>query len=295
MKNKLYSIVIPTFNRPHILKKTLTALNSQSFKNFEVIVVSDGFNDATKKIIESLKTKLNFPLNFIQQKHAGPASARNNGIKKASGKYILFIGDDMIPDKDCIKEHQRIRSLNEEEIILGFVDWHPDIKVTPFMKYLSPNGPQFNFKDIINKNDVSFKFFYTSNISIPRKILLEDSFDESFKFAAIEDLELGYRLQKRGIKLIHNPEAIVYHYHEISLKEFLERNTKTIIGFRILFDKHPELKNILIPRYLKLRIMLFNFISNWCYCLGIKNSKIYFQSLINYDILTKIEKYLLTY
>ncbi len=99
-RKKKISVVIPTYKRESILKRTLFALNEQSFKDFEVIVVDDG-GKLTKELISRLKKQLAFPLIFVEQDHFGPAAARNYGVRRAHGDYVLFIGDDMVPHKDC--------------------------------------------------------------------------------------------------------------------------------------------------------------------------------------------------
>lgn len=91
------SVVIPTFNRAHFLKKTIDSALNQTFKNYEVIVVDDGSNDNTKEVAESYGNKIK----YIYQKNAGPSSARNTGIMHASGTYIAFLDsdDEFLPSK----------------------------------------------------------------------------------------------------------------------------------------------------------------------------------------------------
>ena len=95
----LVSVVIPTHNRPDFLQRTVEAILNQTYKNIEVIVVSNGYNLRNKETIASLKnSKIAY---FEQENSGGPASPRNNGIRHAKGDYIAFCDDDdlWMPEK----------------------------------------------------------------------------------------------------------------------------------------------------------------------------------------------------
>ena len=86
----MLSVIIPTYNRKHSLIRCLRALPG----NVEVIVVDDGSTDGTADFIH----ELNQPnLIYLRQPNAGPASARNAGISRASGDYLAFTDDDCVP------------------------------------------------------------------------------------------------------------------------------------------------------------------------------------------------------
>ena len=84
----MVSIVIPTFNRYHTLKRTLNSVFEQTYKNFEVILVDDGSTDDTRKIENE------FDIIYIYQKNLGVSRARNEGIKSARGEWIAFLDSD---------------------------------------------------------------------------------------------------------------------------------------------------------------------------------------------------------
>jgi glycosyltransferase involved in cell wall biosynthesis len=90
----LVSVIVPTYNRPEFLKKTLMSILNQSYKYMEIFVVSNEFSDKNKKVVEAFN---DIRLQYMEQKNSGgPSSPRNNGIKKAKGKYIAFCDDDDI-------------------------------------------------------------------------------------------------------------------------------------------------------------------------------------------------------
>lgn len=233
----LISIIIPTYNRIGKLNIVLKKLmNCTDIEKCELIIINDGSTDSTKKELSKISIKI--PFKYINQKNSGPARARNIGILNARGKFVLFMGDDIIPSISLISEH--IRSLNKHpnSAILGFTKWDPAIKRTEFMDFLAPYGPQFNY-NIKNNKDAGYSKFWTCNISLAKKWFNSELFDEKFKYAAYEDTELAYRLCKKGLKIEFNSHAIAYHSHEYNLIEnFLKRQESVGKAGRVFVNKH---------------------------------------------------------
>ncbi len=238
------TIIIPTYNRAKILKKCLDALKEQTFKDFEIIIVDDGSTDETMEVIKKTKE---LKIKYIYQTHSQQGTARNKGLLKAKGKYIFFIGDDIIPKEDWIEEHLKYHKRSKNMAVLGLTLWSKDIKKNDFMDYLAPNGPQFNYGKIKNENNCGWDFFWTSNISIEKINLRNERFDENFKGWGYEDLELGYRLGKKGTKIHFNPNAIAYHHHYYEFPdEFLKKQSESAKSALYFSKKHPELRRFLI-------------------------------------------------
>lgn len=259
------SVIIPTYNRKDILKRCLTALFNQTYpySDYEVIVVDDGSTDGTEELVKSMINNSPCELRYFKQENRGPAAARNVGIKEAEGEIILFIGDDIIADKNMLEEHIKSHKKYANNVaILGYITWPPQIKVTPFMEYLNQTGMQFGYSRIKDKEILSYNYFYTSNVSIKREFLLKNGlFDEKFKFAVQEDRELGYRLQQKGLKIVYNRQAVGYHFHPVTINKFCERQKLAGLSSALFYQKHPELKrssnfysihqNIFLYRYIK--------------------------------------------
>lgn len=91
---KAVSIILPTYNRAHFLPDAFNSLSSQTFKDWELIIVDDGSDDDTDKVIAELQAKHSFPITFVKQENSGPAQARNAGIKLAKGKFVAFFDSD---------------------------------------------------------------------------------------------------------------------------------------------------------------------------------------------------------
>ena len=246
----LLSVVMPTYNRRTILRKTLLAFVSQTIppEHFEVIVIDDGSSDETRAMLQSFQAP--FTLRILTQPHRGPNAARNMGIRAARGNLVLLTGDDMIPEPGFIESHLKFHSQypSEHDAMLGFIDWSPEITVTPFMRFLvSPEGgQQFAFHEVKN-GQADFRLFYTSNISLKRSLLLkqETLFDPDFVYPAYDDIELGYRLAGQGMRLYYQPIAITSHHHEMTPEGFVARQRNAGRMAVILAEKHPELRSVL--------------------------------------------------
>ena len=101
MKNnndELISVIIPTYNRGYIIKKSIESVLAQTYTNFELIIVDDGSTDNTKQVIDEFK---DYRIRYIFQNNAGACAARNKGISVSKGKYIAFhdSDDEWFPDK----------------------------------------------------------------------------------------------------------------------------------------------------------------------------------------------------
>lgn len=92
------SVIIPTYNEEKDILDCLKSLESQSFKDFEIIVVDDGSKDKTREVVKKFKK-----VKLIEGEHKGPGISRNLGAKNAEGEILILIDADMTFDKDYIK------------------------------------------------------------------------------------------------------------------------------------------------------------------------------------------------
>jgi glycosyltransferase involved in cell wall biosynthesis len=240
MPNGKLSIIIPTFNRKDVLLKTLSAYRRQSTADeiLEIVVIDDGSSDGTSAALAELSRSSPIPIRYFHQRQKGAAAARNLGTREAKGELILFADDDIVPGPFLTAEHLRWhqRYPASGAAILGHVTWSPEVRPTPFMKWLGLEGPVFAYGRLARQTEVDFRYFYTCNLSLKVEFLRRNGeFDEEFKGCGYEDIELGYRLEQRGLRLFYNPDAIGYHYKYVSFADAIRR-VEAMSGARRRFE-----------------------------------------------------------
>ncbi len=258
MSAPYFSVVIPTHKRLPMLLRVLDALEEQrGAPELEVIVIDDGSGDETAAAISERRAK-NYALTFRSQPNSGPGKARNLGVSLAAGRYILFIGDDTVPEPRFLAEHARVHhDANDDPLTacLGYTGWPPGERVTAFMDYINDYGLQFGYKLIHDTEIVPFNFFYTSNISLDRELLGHEPFDTTFPAAAWEDIELAFRLDALGLKIHYNAGAVTRHYHPMTVDSFARRQYTVGRSGAIFYRKHPELAGFLGVHELETRTL----------------------------------------
>ena len=248
-----FSVVIPTYRRPDTLFFVLDALGAQKgAPDFEAFVVDDGSGDDTPARLAAYRPS--YPFRFVSQQNAGPAAARNRGVREARGQTILFLGDDTVPEAELLAVHAEAHGQARPHpvAVLGYTTWPRDLAVSPFLHHINEYGLQFGYGLIEDPEAVPFNFFYTSNVSLPRDLLIEAGlFDTRFPHAAWEDIEVAYRLMQRGMRMLYRPAAVARHHHDITFASFRRRQEKAGEAAAIFYEKHPELGGFLaVPQAL---------------------------------------------
>ena len=236
------SVIIPTHDRLDVLPEVLQALERQEEPpEFEVLVVDDGSQPATAEFLRAWRPR--YPHRVLSQSPSGPAVARNAGVRAAAGRWVAFLGDDTVPRPDWLRAHRRAhRERGEGDLaVIGYTGWHPRMRRTRFLDYINEHGLQFGYALIEDRERVPFNFFYTSNLSLPRQLLLAEPFDEGFPYPAWEDIECSFRLERRGMRMVYEPEARVDHFHPTDLARFEDRQEKAGYSAVVFYQRHPEL------------------------------------------------------
>src|SRR5258707_1329615 len=242
------SVVIPTHNRLEVLAEVLQALEfQQGPPSFEVVVVVDGSTDGSGDWLRSRSFRI--PLRVLLQENHGPAAARNTGVAAAAGRWVAFLGDDTVPSPGWLAAHREAHSRRGDDghlAVIGYTGWHRRMRLNPFLRYVNDYGLQFGYALIGDKKeDVPFNFLYTSNLSMPRDLLLAEPFDLRFPYAAWEDIEVSYRLRKRGVHIVYEASASVAHDHPTDLARFAARQERAGYCAVVFHRLHPELGGFL--------------------------------------------------
>ncbi|MFA5410934.1 MAG: glycosyltransferase family A protein [Candidatus Omnitrophota bacterium] len=221
------SIIIPTYNRLDLLKRVLFSIENQTLAHdsYEVIIVDDGSKDKTSEFVKKYIENKSW-VKYIEQRHLGPAKARNTGIKKALGDILVFTDSDCVCDREWLRQ---ITAPYSENDIIGVVGHTicPGNNLNPFEHQL----PDLDLH----------RMYPTCNISYKKEIILKlGGFDESFKYPHNEDVDLAWRALRCG-NIIYNKEAIVLHTPtEESIKNQVLKIRYLVSEFR-LKNKHPDM------------------------------------------------------
>ena len=119
MKKDLVSIIIPVYNAEKFIKETIDSVLNQTYDNFELILVNDCSTDKSAEIIKEYKDKRVKLLN--NKVNSKAAVSRNNGIKKAKGKYICFLDADDKWDKE--KLEKQVKFMKEKDCAFSFTSY----------------------------------------------------------------------------------------------------------------------------------------------------------------------------
>ncbi len=216
-----FSIIVPVYNRPDELHELIESLSNQLFRDFELIVVEDGSDKLSDKVIDQYKNKLT--IKYLKQGNTGPAIARNNGMSAAAGEYFLFI------DSDCIAPSDWLKSLsdkldNEPVDAFGGSDLAaPDFNLLQkaisfaMTSFLTTGGIRGGKKPIDRFHPRSF------NMGIHRKVYEQLG---GFPVTAMhpgEDMVFTIELITQGFKTAFFPGSGVYHKRRSSLIGFFKQ------------------------------------------------------------------------
>jgi glycosyltransferase involved in cell wall biosynthesis len=221
------SIVIPAHNAVATLRECLAACLNQTHPDCDVIVVDDGSTDATGSIAQT------FPVKIIQQRHRGPAAARNAGARASDGAIIAFTDSDCIPHAGWVE--RLIGGLggtagaaggtygiaNPKSLLARII--HEEIRA---------RHAEFG-------EEVDFIGSY--NLAVKRDVFDSlQGFDENFTAASGEDNDLSYRMHDAGYALRFVSTAVVDHHHPERLWPYLRAQMRHGYWRMKLYAKHPR-------------------------------------------------------
>ncbi len=191
------SVIIPTYNHAQYLPDALESVLSQTYKDYEIIVVDDGSTDNTKEILEPYLPQIN----YIYQENSGQSKARNHAIRISSGQYIAFLDADDVWTPDKLEFQVRVLDLDPEAGLV-FADAEvfqdPQTAGASFFEMVGfPRTPITDsrevsgaFEKLLEKN-----FIQTGTVIARRECFEQvDLFDESLKLA--EDKDMWLRIAK---------------------------------------------------------------------------------------------------
>jgi glycosyltransferase involved in cell wall biosynthesis len=221
---KLYSIIVPSYNRKEEIKELLDSFRCLDFPSdrFELIIVDDGSTDGTDIFIDSLKSKVKFNIKFIHQKNKGPGAARNKGAEIASGDFYIFV------DSDCTVHPFWLKKIDEA------------LKTQTAQSFGGPDSFKWDFPPLLKAINYSMTSFITTAglrgregkklaKYYPRSFnmgLSKTLFNKIGGFGSLrhgQDIEFSNRIIKNGANVIFVADAVVYHKRRTNLLKFFRQ------------------------------------------------------------------------
>ena len=133
------SVIVPVYNTEKYIEKCLKSLDSQTMKDFEIVVVNDGSTDESGRVIKNYMRKTRLKIKYLEKENGGLASARNYGLERALGKYISFLDSDDYLDENLFSKLEKY--MDEDIDLIKFKMKTVDEKGNVIEKL---DGPVFN-------------------------------------------------------------------------------------------------------------------------------------------------------
>ncbi|MGH2569040.1 MAG: glycosyltransferase family 2 protein [Bacteroidota bacterium] len=195
----LVSIILCTYNRAHLVGRAVASVFTQTYRNWELIVIDDGSSDNTGEVILRMATS-EPRIIYLRHANRGLAESRNVGISLAAGEYITFLdSDDEYREDHLARRVELIGKKNATALLYGGIEY-----VGPEEKQYVPDARRPGKKIHLSKCYASGTFFARASA------LKKSGGFRNLAFA--EDFDLIRRLRKRGVRIgkVHEP---TYRYH----------------------------------------------------------------------------------
>ena len=212
-----FSVIIPTYNRAEKLGRALASLETQRFKNFEVIVCDDGSTDDTERVVDLFAERL--PLRYLREENwGGPARPRNNGLKVAEGQWVSFL------DADDWWYPEKLAAVASRVEAADIIYHDCDVYTEAGKRSVKKRGRPFKrpaFVELMTKGSR----IITSSICVRKDILAKtDGFAEDRKLIAIEDYDLWLRIALLTDRFVHIPQLLgAYWMDGENISEYTEK------------------------------------------------------------------------
>lgn len=217
------SVIFSTYNSEEWLEKVILGFSVQTFRNFEIIIADDGSREATKNLIDKLRTEIDIPIIHVWQEDNGFQKSQilNKAILASTSDYLIFTDGDCIPRKDFVEVHDKFR---EKGYFLsgGYFKLPMDISKLISkddiinqrcfdLNWLKANGLPSSFKNIkflasglgskiLNFVTPTNASWNGHNSSGWKQDLMEvNGFNQEMQYGG-QDRELGERLFNKGLK-----------------------------------------------------------------------------------------------
>ena len=267
------SVVIPTYNRAELLRRTLDSLVAQDLPgaDFEVLVVDDGSADHTAELAQGYRDRLNLRYFFQPDEGWRVAQARNVGIAHAGGEVCVMVDSGVVLHSGCLRAHLDSHrqadgpvavcgyvygfdcTEQEVELMLRTLDLDdPDASIDLMRRtgrWADSREPYYTrYGDDFGRLPAPWVFYWTCNVSAPtERLRAVGGFDEEFRSWGGEDIDLGYRLYLDGVRFVLNRSASSIHYPHP--KKAVDLRVEARANYRYMATKYDTPIGRLLNRF----------------------------------------------
>lgn len=232
-KNPTVSVIIPTYNRANLVGKAIKSVLSQTYQDFEIIVIDDGSTDNTEETVKSFN---NFKIRYIcHSDNRGISAARNTGIRASLGKYIALLDsdDEWLPEK-LDKQVDVLQNKSSEVGVVCSWSYNIDEKGSYISKRCLPKKGGYIYEDLLSTNP----------ISVPTVLIRKECFNRVGLFDDLlntqQDWDMWIRISKYYRFVLIKIPLVKYRLHSNQISRNLE--LKIITANRILVKYKDELE-----------------------------------------------------
>lgn len=185
-QNVAITVVVPSYNSASTIRQCLDSVFSQTFQDFEILIIDDGSTDQSAEMIEGImrRPECSGKLKLVKQANAGPSAARNKGIAMARGKFLAFLDADDYWASDKLALQMKYIALHPELGMLGVASAEPIGGGTDTLTMIS-------FTQLLSRN-----YFKTSGVLIRRTLAEKFPFNEKMKYS--EDYRVWLQIARES-------------------------------------------------------------------------------------------------
>ena len=257
-----YSLIIPVYNRPDEVDELLESLITQTFTDFEVIVVEDGSARPCRDVVEKYTGRMT--VRYFMKPNSGPGQTRNYGAERAEGEFLIVL------DSDCILPPGYLQAVEDE------------LQREPADAFGGPDHAHESFTNVQKAINYAMTSFFTTGGIRGGKKKMDKFYPRSFnmgirrdvynalggfsKMRFGEDIDFSIRIFKNGYRCRLFPGAWVWHKRRTDMKKFFKQVHNFGIARINLYKKYPEsLKLVhLLPAVFTLGVAFLLLVSPFC-------------------------------
>jgi len=240
------SVIVPTYNRPAALERTLEALRGMDFPadRLELLVVDSGPANSGAEAVA-----LSHDAFYERCADRGVSAARNHGAGVASGELLLFVDDDIVVGESNVRQHEATHARNDRCLVSGHWEFDPELRrkleSSPLGRFRLAYEDEYNKPHGVGgtaaTGQVHPKTLAAANLSIRAETFRAlGGFDERFPVGA-EDQDLAWRAGQAGCRLVYDFDIRVIHNDQHSdLMALCMRQERGAIGTVYFARKNPD-------------------------------------------------------